>query len=459
MIEEQIRTLIGGDLAPVINGLSNAGFDVYLVGGVVRDAFLRRNLDGVDVDIATNAHSDEIEKVVSTLGTVWTQGRVYGTIGVQTGGRDVEITTFRSEVYVDTSRKPRVTFGDSIDADLRRRDFTINAMAIDARSLTLIDPLNGLQDLLEQRLMTPDDPTKTFSEDPLRMLRAARFVAQLGFKIEETLLEAMREMNSRLDIVSSERIRDEFSRLLLGRYVAEALSIVVETGLAERFVPELPALRLEQDPIHRHKDVLAHTLAVTSHVSPRLRLRLAALLHDIGKPKTRSFSGGKVSFHHHEVVGARMARQRLRELRYPTALVDEVCKLVLLHLRFHTYAMGWTDRAVRRYVRDAGPLLEDLNELVRSDCTTRNKAKAEALNRRMNELEERIRELSEKEELAKIRPPLNGNQVIEFLGIEPGPTVGKALDFLLELRLDRGPISEEEAYELLRDWARRQGLS
>lgn len=458
-IEERIAELVGGELSPVISGLRAAGFEVYLVGGLVRDAFLNRSLDGLDVDIATNARPEEIETVVKRLGPTWLQGREFGTIGVAIGERHVEITTFRSDVYSDASRKPTVVFGDSIEADLERRDFTVNAMAIDAESLTLLDPFNGVQHLFEKKLVTPAEPTATFSEDPLRMLRAARFVSQLGFEISGSAAEAISAMNDRLEIVSAERIRDEFSKLLVGEFVGRALPLMVSTGLAERFIPELPALQLEQDPIHQHKDVLAHTIAVVAHTSPRLRLRLAAVLHDAGKPRTRSFAGGKVSFHHHEVVGARMSRNRLTELRYPSSMVDDVSELVMLHLRFHTYAMGWTDRAVRRYVRDAGPLLEDLNELVRCDCTTRNKNKAAALNRRMDELEERIEVLSEQEELAKIRPPLNGNQVIEFLGLEPGPVIGDALDYLLEMRLDHGPIPEDEAFRMLGEWAEDNGIS
>lgn len=457
-IEERIAALVEGELSPVIDALSNAGFEAYLVGGLVRDAFLNRGLEDLDVDIATDAHPDEIEKIVGRLGPTWVQGREFGTIGVAIGDRHVEITTFRSDVYANASRKPEVAFGDSIEDDLARRDFTVNAMAINAKDLTLVDPLNGVQHLFERRLVTPAEPEQTFSEDPLRMLRAARFVSQIGFEIDPESIAAIKAMNDRIEIVSAERIREEFSKLLVGEGVGDALRVIVETGLADRFIPELPALKLEQDPIHQHKDVLAHTIAVTSSTSPRLRLRLAAVMHDVGKPRTRSYAGGKVSFHHHEVVGARMARNRLTDLRYPSAVVDDVSELVMLHLRFHTYAMGWTDRAVRRYVRDAGPLLEDLNELVRCDCTTRNKGKAAALNRRMDELEVRIEVLSEQEELAKIRPPLDGNQVIEYLGVEPGPVVGDALDHLLELRLDLGPIDESKAYELLAEWAEERGL-
>lgn len=457
-IEERIAALIEGELSPLLGAFSKAGFEAYLVGGFVRDAFLNRELEDLDIDIATNAHPDEIERLVERLGPTWLQGREFGTIGVAIGDRHVEITTFRSDVYASASRKPEVAFGESIDEDLARRDFTVNAMAINMTDLTLVDPLNGVQHLFERRLVTPAGPEQTFSEDPLRMLRAARFVSQIGFEVDPEAIAAIATMNDRLEIVSAERIREEFSKLLVGERVGEALRLIVETGLADRFIPELPALKLEQDPIHQHKDVLAHTIAVTSSTSPRLRLRLAAVMHDIGKPRTRSYAGGKVSFHHHEVVGARMARNRLTELRYPSSMVDDVSELVMLHLRFHTYAMGWTDRAVRRYVRDAGLLLEDLNELVRCDCTTRNKNKAAALNRRMDELEERIEVLSEQEELAKIRPPLDGNQVIEYLDLKPGPMIGDALDYLLEFRLDHGPVEESKAYELLDEWADQHGL-
>lgn len=457
-IEERVAALIEGELRPLRDAFSEARFDAYLVGGLVRDAFLDRELEDLDVDIATNARPDEIEMIAERLGPTWIQGRDFGTIGVAIGNRHVEITTFRSDVYGSASRKPEVAFGNSIEDDLARRDFTVNAMAINMVDLTLVDPLNGLQHLLERRLVTPADPEQTFSEDPLRMLRAARLVAQIGFKIDPEAVAAITAMNDRLEIVSAERVREEFSKLLVGKQVSEALLLIVETGLADRFIPELSALRLEQDPIHQHKDVLAHTIAVTANASPRLRLRLAAVMHDVGKPRTRSYAGGKVSFHHHEVVGARMARNRLTELRYPSSMVDDVSELVLLHLRFHTYSMGWTDRAVRRYVRDAGPLLKDLNELVRCDCTTRNRNKAVALNRRMDELEERIEVLSEQEELAKIRPPLNGNQVIKYLNLEPGPIIGDALDYLLEFRLDHGPVEESKAYELLDHWADERGL-
>ena len=455
-VPARLETLLRGKLTELIKAFVEEGHEIYLVGGTVRDLFLGRN--HADVDLATSAVPDSTERIARRFGKVWVAGKQFGTIGVDLGERKVEITTFRAEVYPRDSRKPEVRFGKSIVEDLRRRDFTINAMAIRLPALSLVDPFGGAADLHSKLLKTPAAPTQAFDEDPLRMLRVARFVSELGFRPTERVTEATKQLADRLEIVSKERIRDEFAKMLVGSHVDRALWWLVDTGLADRFVPELPALRLEQDPIHRHKDVLAHTIAVTRKVSPRLRLRLAALFHDVGKPATRTIENGKVAFHHHEVVGARMTEERLRELRFPSALVEEVARLVFLHLRFHTYAMGWTDRAVRRYVRDAGPLLEDLNELVRCDCTTRNRDKARELSRRMDELERRIEELRQKEELARIRPPLDGHQVMEYLGIGPGPLVGEALNFLLEVRLDEGPIPEERAYQLLNEWARSKSI-
>lgn len=456
-VPARLDALLDQRVASLVSAFTESGHQFFLVGGTVRDLFLGR--PQTDIDFATDALPDEIEKIASEYGTVWLAGKEFGTIGLDLAGAKVEITTFRSDVYPRDSRKPQVSFGRSIEEDLRRRDFTINAMAIALPSRQLVDPWGGTEDLQRKRLRTPTRPEQAFDEDPLRMLRVARFVSQLGFRPDRSLVDAMRQMRKRLGIVSKERIRDEFSRLLTGSAVAEGMWLLVDTKLAEEFIPEIPALRLEQDPVHRHKDVLAHTIAVTAKVSPRLRLRLAALFHDVGKPATRAYESGKVTFHHHEVVGARITVRRLRELRYPEALIDDVRELVYLHLRFHTYGLGWTDRAVRRYVRDAGPLLEDLNELVRCDCTTRNRRKAEELAQRMDRLEERIAELREQEELAKIKPPLDGHQVMAFLGIPPGPLVGEALDYLLDLRLDVGPISEEEAYKKLAIWAAEKGIA
>jgi poly(A) polymerase len=322
----------------------------------------------------------------------------------------------------------------------------------------LIDPFRGLYDLAHRRLRTPLEPEVSFGDDPLRMLRAARFVSTLGMAPDPDVVRAMAEMHERLRIVSAERIRDEFNKLLVGEHVGRALVLIVETGLADVFIPELPALRLEQDPVHRHKDVFRHTIAVVERVEPDPVLRLAALLHDIGKPKTREVTPEGVQFHHHEVVGARMAEERLRALRYPEREIQEVKNLVELHLRFHTYGAGWTDGAVRRYVRDAGPLLDGLNQLTRADCTTQNPKKAEMFRRLQDELEERIALLAEAENLAAIRPPLDGHQIMKHLGVGPGPLVGEARDYLLELRLERGPIEEEEAYRLLEEWARDKGI-
>ncbi len=442
--------------------LRDAGYRAYLVGGSVRDALLDRDI--VDVDIATDARPEVIESVVRPWAdAVWLQGQRFGTVGCEKGGERFEITTFRADVYRPESRKPEVRFADDVEIDLSRRDFTVNAMAIALDDPTgggpqLVDPFDGRIDLAARRLRTPLSPELSFGDDPLRMLRAARFVATLGFEPDAAIVDAIEAMHERLKIVSAERVRDELSKLLVADDPSSGLWLCARTGLADEFLPELNAMRLEQDPIHRHKDVLAHTIAVVVKTSPRLRIRLAALLHDVGKPRTRGYGPQGVTFHHHEVVGARMARERMLALRHPNDLVDDVTRLVELHLRFHTYRMGWTDSAVRRYVRDAGPLLDDLNELTRCDCTTRDARKAAALGRRMDELVDRIAELREREELAKIRPALDGNEVMQLLGVAPGPIVGEALDFLLELRLEEGPMSEDDARERLVAWARARDL-
>jgi poly(A) polymerase len=438
------------------------GSRAYLVGGSVRDALLDRDID--DIDIATDARPDAVEAVVRPWAdAVWLMGQRFGTVGCEKDGERFEITTFRADVYRSESRKPEVTFSDDITADLSRRDFTVNAMAMtldepDGAGPQLVDPYDGRIDLLARRLRTPLAPEISFEDDPLRMLRAARFVATLGFEPDAALVRAIEEMHERLKIVSAERIRDELSKLVVADDPSSGLWLCSRTGLANEFLPELNSMQLEQDPIHRHKDVLAHTIAVVAKTSPRLRIRLAALLHDVGKPRTRGYGPQGVTFHHHEVVGARMARERMVALRYPNELVDDVARLVELHLRFHTYRMGWTDSAVRRYVRDAGPLLDDLNELTRCDCTTRDARKAAALGRRMDELEARIAELREHEALSQIRPALDGNRVMKFLGVPPGPIVGEALAFLLELRLEEGPMDDEESFESLAAWARERGL-
>lgn len=444
-----------------------AGRRLYLVGGSVRDALAGAVPGGGsgtapggpdaagDYDLTTDARPDEIERLVrGWADSVWTQGKRFGTIGCRKGSRTYEITTHRAEAYRPDSRKPEVTFGDDVVTDLSRRDFTVNAMALEVPALTLVDPFEGIADLAQRRLRTPLDPEVSFADDPLRMLRAARFAAAYGLAPDQALLDALRRDHHRLGIVSAERVRDELNKILrlATPGPSQALRLAVSTGLAGEFLPELPALALAQDPVHRHKDVLAHTLAVVDKTSPDLLLRLAALFHDVGKPATRAFSPEGVTFHHHEVVGARLTRKRMEALRYPGEDVEVVVQLVALHLRFHTYRLGWTDSAVRRYVRSAGDQLERLNELTRSDCTTRNAAKARALERRMDDLEARIAELREQEALDAIRPDLNGTQVMERLGIPPGPLVGEALDFLLELRLDEGPLGEEEAAARLDAW-------
>ncbi len=415
----------------------------------------RRDLD---IDCTTNAPPDEIERLVRAHRptSVWTVGKKFGTIGATFRHADLErpyeITTYRAEAYHEDSRKPEVQFSTRIEEDLSRRDFTVNAMALSIADLTLLDPFGGAADLAAKRLRTPLAPEVSFSDDPLRMLRAARFIAGFGLQPDEALVTAVRQLSGRLSIVSAERIRAELDKLLVTADPSPGLWFLVDTGLASHFLPELPAMALEQDPIHRHKDVLAHTIAVVAKTKPERIVRMAALLHDIAKPKTRSIGPNGVSFHHHDVVGARMARDRLRLLKYPNDDVDAISQLVGLHLRFHTYAMGWTDSAVRRYVRDAGPLLDQLNELTRCDCTTRNPKKAERLARRMDDLEERIAVLREEEELDAMRPDLDGTEIMEHLGVRPGRDVGQALNMLLEARLEEGPLGREEAVRRLDSW-------
>ena len=408
----------------------------------------------MDLDFTTDARPDDIERLLSGWAdAIWTQGKRFGTIGAVKGDRRYEITTHRAEAYRPDSRKPDVAFADAIEADLSRRDFTVNAMALALPDLRLVDPHGGTADLAAHRLRTPLSPEESFNDDPLRMLRAARFIAGYGLQPVPELVEAVTKLRGRLQIVSAERIRDELDKLLVVERPGKGLWFLVHTGLAEEFLPEVPALALEQDPVHRHKDVLAHTIAVVEKAPPDKILRLAALLHDIGKPRTRAYGQDGVTFHHHEVVGARMAEARLQALRYPADEIEAVRRLVELHLRFHGYDdKGWTDSAVRRYVRDAGPLLERLNDLTRSDCTTRNKARAQDLERRMDNLVARIAELRKQEELDAIRPDLDGHEVMEHLGIKPGRDVGRALAHLLELRLEEGPLGEEEARRRLDQW-------
>lgn len=420
----------------------------------MRDLLVGRELAADrDIDLTTDARPEQIKQLVRDLAdAVWTQGERFGTIGCKRGEWTFEITTHRAEAYTPDSRKPEVRFADVVETDLSRRDFTVNAMALALPDPELIDPFDGAGDLAAARLRTPLSPEESFADDPLRMLRAARFIAGYGLEPVPELTAAVRRMRHRLAIVSAERIRDELDKLLVVPDPTAGLWFLVDTGLMEEFLPEVPAMRLEQDPIHRHKDVLTHTFAVVAKTSPRRIVRLAALFHDVGKPRTRSYGEHGVSFHHHEVVGARMTRQRMRELRYANEDIEAVSRLVYLHLRFHTYKMGWTDSAVRRFVRDAGPLLDDLIELTRCDCTTRNERKARALAARMDELEARIAELAAKEELASIRPDLDGREVMAHLGIGPGPLVGEALDHLLELRMEEGPLGREEALRRLDEW-------
>ncbi|WP_018654223.1 CCA tRNA nucleotidyltransferase [Actinomadura flavalba] len=463
-----ITDLLRG-VAPVADELgarfAAAGHELALVGGPVRDALLRRPTK--DVDLTTDAPPQTILAIIDGWAdAVWTIGIEFGTVGLRKNGTELEITTYRSESYDPKSRKPDVSYGTSLVEDLRRRDFAVNAMAARLPGYEFVDPFGGLDDLGARRLRTPGRPQDSFGDDPLRMLRAARFASQLGFTVAPDVVAAMTEMADRIEIVSAERVRDELSKLVCGAHPREGLALLVETGLAARVLPELPKLRLEIDEHHRHKDVYDHSLIVLEQAiaqeedGPDLVLRLAALLHDIGKPRTRRFEdGGRVSFHHHEVVGAKMTRKRLTALRYPKDVIADVSRLVELHLRFHGYGNGeWTDAAVRRYVRDAGPLLERLHKLTRADCTTRNRRKAERLRRTYDELEERIARLAEEEELAAMRPELDGNDIQDILGVKPGPVVGKAYKFLLDLRLDKGLLGKAEAERELRAWAAEQGI-
>jgi poly(A) polymerase len=452
------------EVSPVATELGErfrmAGHELYLVGGVVRDLVLGHVREGAELDLATDALPRETIKLLQG----WADSRKlvgvrYGTVGARKGDVNLEITTFREEVYPEDTRKPAVTFGRDIRTDLSRRDFTINAMAVRLPEGEFLDPFGGVKALAARRLDTPLDPEIAFSDDPLRTLRAARFVSQLDLTPAPRVVHAIERMGDRLRIVSAERIADELSKLLLTPKPSKGLELIVNTGLAEEFLPELAALRLEQDPVHRHKDVFHHTLAVVERTDPAdLELRLAALLHDIGKPRTRQVTPEGVQFHHHETVGARMAEERLRALRFPNSVVENVRKLVELHLRFHGYGEGWTDSAVRRYVRDAGPLLDQLNQLTRADVTTGNRFRAKQFQALQDELEERITRLAEQENLDAMRPPLDGNEVMAHLGMGPGPAIGEALDFLMEVRLERGPVEKEEAYRLLDEWAKRKGI-
>ncbi|AUS78812.1 CCA tRNA nucleotidyltransferase [Actinoalloteichus sp. AHMU CJ021] len=461
-------------VAPVADEVArrfeDAGHELYLVGGSVRDALLGRL--GTDLDFTTDARPEQVvELLTGWADAIWDTGIEFGTVGATRRGSTLEITTFRADSYDRVTRNPEVVFGDHIDDDLLRRDFTVNAMAVRLPERRFVDPHDGMTALLERRLDTPATPEESFADDPLRMLRAARFVAQLGFRPAPRVVAAMREMADQIDRITAERVQAELSKLLRGPHARQGVELMVDTGLADRVLPEVPAMRLEIDEHHQHKDVYQHSLVVLDQAieleandpdqdGPDLVLRMAALLHDIGKPATRKFeAGGGVSFHHHEVVGAKMTRRRLRELRYSKEFVTQVSQLVYLHLRFHGYGTGqWTDSAVRRYVTDAGDLLPRLHKLVRADCTTRNRRKAAALQRSYDELEERIVRIAAEEDLQRVRPDLDGNEIMRLLGLPPGPLVGRAWSHLKELRLERGPLSRDEAEAELREWARSEGL-
>jgi poly(A) polymerase len=453
--------------APLASSLAQSfaaqGFRLALVGGPVRDALLGRL--GNDLDFTTDARPEVTKKILQGWAeNVWDTGIEFGTVAGKRGDTTVEVTTYRTESYDPDSRKPEVEYGDSIEGDLSRRDFTVNSMALELTTKTpeFIDPFNGLEDLAKRVLRTPAKAENSFSDDPLRMMRAARFASQLDFEIALDVLQAIKDMAGRISIISAERVRDEFTKMLMSKNPRTGITILVETGLAEIVLPEIPKLRLEIDEHHHHKDVYEHSITVLEQAishedrlgGPNLIIRLAALLHDIGKPKTRNLiPGGGVSFHHHEIVGARLTKSRLKALRFDGDTIEQVETLVALHLRFHGYGDGeWTDSAVRRYVRDAGDLLVHLHVLTRADCTTRNAKKAERLAKTYDGLEARIAKLMEEEELSRIRPDLDGAQVMKLLNIKPSAAVGKALDYLLELRLEHGPLGEERATEELLNW-------
>ncbi|WP_457113151.1 CCA tRNA nucleotidyltransferase [Marmoricola sp. URHA0025 HA25] len=459
-------------IAPVVDDLgarfAEAGEEIALVGGPVRDAMLGRLHN--DLDFTTSARPDVTERLLKGWAdAVWDIGREFGTIGCRRGEYQIEITTYRSEKYDRSSRKPTVDYGDSLAGDLGRRDFTVNAMAVSLPGRTFEDPYGGIVDLAHGVLRTPGRPEDSFDDDPLRMMRAARFASQLGFTVAPEVRQAMTDMAERITIVSAERVRDELVKLVCSPRPRAGLTLLVETGLAAQVLPELPALALERDEHHRHKDVYEHTLTVLEQTidlegrlpggGPDFTARFAALMHDVGKPGTRRFQpDGTVTFHHHDVVGAKLAKRRMQALRFSSDEIAAVTRLVELHLRFHGYGEGqWTDSAVRRYVRDAGELLPWLHVLTRADCTTRNQRKAERLRRSYDELEGRIGRLSEEEELASIRPDLDGNQIMEILGLPAGPQVGAAYRFLLELRLDEGPMTYEQARDALLRWAAEKG--
>lgn len=455
-------------LTPLGERFAGAGHELYLVGGSVRDAVLGRL--GTDLDFTTDARPEKVQELLrGWVDNQWDTGIAFGTVSAVKGGQEIEITTFRADAYDRVSRNPVVRYGSTLADDLVRRDFTVNAMAVrigPGDALEFVDPLNGMEALLAGVLDTPAAPQDSFNDDPLRMLRAARFVSQLGFSVAPRVHEAIVAMASQLDRITAERVRSELDKLILGDYPIEGIDVMVETGLAQQVIPEIPAMKLEIDEHHQHKDVYWHSLTVLRQAieleegDPDLVLRWAALLHDIGKPDTkRNEPAGGVSFHHHEVVGAKMVRKRMRALKYSKQMVDDVSQLVFLHLRFHGYGKGeWTDSAVRRYVTDAGPLLPKLHKLVRADCTTRNKRRAATLQATYDDIEHRIARIAAEEDLARVRPDLDGNAIMELLGIAAGPQVGVAWKYLKELRLDRGPLDRDEAEaELLKWWQQQKG--
>ncbi|QNG20730.1 CCA tRNA nucleotidyltransferase [Rhodococcus triatomae] len=454
-------------LTPLGDRFADAGHELYLVGGTVRDAVLGRL--GTDLDFTTDARPEQVQVLLrGWVDNQWDTGIAFGTVSAVKDAQQIEITTFRADAYDRVSRNPVVRYGSTLADDLVRRDFTVNAMAVrigPGDRQEFVDPLNGMDALLAGVLDTPAAPEDSFADDPLRMLRAARFVSQLGFVLAPRVHEAIVAMAPQIERITAERVRAELDKLMLGDYPIDGLNVTVETGLAEHVLPEVPAMKLEIDEHHQHKDVYWHSLTVLKQAidledgDPDLVLRWAALLHDIGKPDTkRNEPGGGVSFHHHEVVGAKMARRRMRALKYSKQMVDDVSQLVFLHLRFHGYGKGqWTDSAVRRYVNDAGPLLPKLHKLVRADCTTRNKRRAAALQATYDDIEARIERLAAEEDLARVRPDLDGNAIMELLGLAPGPEVGRAWKFLKDLRLDRGPLDRDEAEaELVKWWAQHQ---
>lgn len=467
-VAEAIDTLHALVSTPPVSALGEAfekaGHELALVGGPVRDAFLGRPVH--DLDFTTSATPDEIEQIVRPIAeATWDVGRQFGTIAAKFGDLTVEITTYRADSYDGKTRKPTVEFGTNLDDDLIRRDFTMNAMALRIPGAVLVDPHGGLDDLLALTLRTPSPADVSFSDDPLRMLRACRFIAQLGASLAPDTAAAMADMADKITSISAERVRDEISKLLLTDNPRPGIEALVDSGLAHHVLPELALLQQERDEHRRHKDVYQHSLTVVEQAidleqsrhpgqPPHLVVRLAALLHDIGKPVTKKFeSGGQVTFHHHDVVGAKMAKKRLSALRFDNQTVDAVSKLIELHLRFFGYAdQGWSDSAVRRYVRDAGEQLEWLHILTRADVTTRNQQKADRLAFAYDDLEQRIAELAEQEELQAMRPDLDGEQIMQILGIGPGRDVGEAYRFLLETRIDEGPLGEQEATARLRAW-------